>query len=203
MNQTVLNQARRDKFILLLDLPSALKDLSDPILAKKYSADQIQFMVYGSPVPKIDIPSIDLKFGGQSMKVSSYARTSYPILSLNFIIDNGYQNYWILWKWLNLFNHYENSSSEITINNASYFDKTEDNIKLKNLLSKYCTTFTLFGLDEYNNKIISFKYTDVFITSLNEINYSHQDPALVTSSVSFAYNQLFVDLLENINSQLC
>jgi hypothetical protein len=200
MLQATLNRSRNDKFLLVLDLPNALKNSQDTVIQNKYSADQIQFTVFGSPVPKISIPEIVLPFGGQTMKVSSNFRSAYPTLDVKFLVGNGYQNYWILWKWLNLFNDSENSTSEI---NAPASFITEKDIRLTNPFSNYISNFTLFALDEFDNKIISFKYTNAFVTSLGQINYSYQDPTEITCDISFAYSQLHVELLKDINISSC
>lgn len=199
MLQATLNRSRNDKFLLVLDLPIALKNSQDNVIQSKYSADPIQFTIYGSPVPKITVPEINLPFGGQVLKVSSMSRPAYPSLDVKFLVGNGYQNYWILWKWLNLFNDSKNSTSEL--NTPANF--IGNDIRLTNPLSHYISNFTLFALDEFDNKIISFKYSNAFVTSLGQINYSYQDPTEITCDVSFAYNQLEVELLKDINISSC
>lgn len=199
MNQSILNRPRLDKFNLVLDIPKVLRNRIDSTLLDVNNPDKIQFTVFGSPVPKISVPSINLPYGGQNMSISSYSRPAYPSLELRYLIDNGYQNYWLLWKWLNLFNEQETSLSEIT----NFANVSKDKIQLKNSIEDYVSTFTILALDEYNNKLISFKYRDVFITSLGELNFSHQTNELITGSVSFAYNQLIVDLVNNINDSNC
>lgn len=200
MNQSILNRPRNDKFTLVMDIPKALKDKSDSILQKKFNADQIQFTVFGSPVPALEVPSIDVPYGSQTLKVSSYSRSPYPTLNLKFLIDSGYQNYWILWAWLNLFNDQENSTSPITKYAGRQLDNT---INLKNYIDDYITTFTLYGLDEYDNRIISFQYKDAFITKLGSIDFNHQSASIIIGNADFAYNQLNVELLDNINNSNC
>jgi hypothetical protein len=196
MNQTLLNRSRLDKFTLLMDLPFVMKGQVDNTLQLMYKPDVIQFTVFGSPVPKIEIPSIKLPFGGQHMHVTSGGRSDYGPLTLRFLLDNSYQGYWILWKWLNLFNDYQNSDSDI--NHVTSLPQ-DPKIVMNNPFSNYVTTFELNALDEYNNKIINFKYNGCFITSLSEISFSHQDESLITCSASFAYNQLHVNLITDQN----
>jgi hypothetical protein len=196
MKQSILNSTRVDKFILVLDVPEILKNSIDPVLHTQLKADSLQFTTFGSPVPKITIPAIALPYGGQTSFVSSHSREKTPSLILNYQIDNGFQNYWLLWKWLNYFNDAELSVSDITTSNGMMDDK---NISIKNPLYKYLTNFVLYGLDEYNNKIISFTYSDVLIVSLGEIGFSHQKSEIITGTVEFAYNQLKVELLENVS----
>jgi hypothetical protein len=199
MLQPILNRSRSDKFLLILDLPPALKGKQDSTLQSGYNPDQIQFTVYGSPVPKITIPEIEIPFGGQFIKVSSGSRPSFPSLDIKFLIDNGYQNYWTLWNWLNLFNDSREGTSDLNAN-LNHRDK---NIFLTNPLSKYTSNFSLYALDEFDKKIISFDYTNAFITGLSEINYSYQEPSEITCNATFVYNQLQVNLLKDVNVSSC
>lgn len=199
MNQAILNRPRNDKFLLVLEIPKALKNVYDGVLEGGYKADNLQFTVFGSPVPNIAVPNITLPYGGQNLNISSTARPAYPPLVLKFLIDNGYQNYWMLWKWLNLFNNHENSSTELTSKSSIY----KDNIQLDNPMSDFSTSFSLVALDEYNNKLISFIYKSAFITNLSEINYSYQEQSEISCNVTFAYNQLEVKLLKNVNEATC
>jgi len=199
MNQAILNRSRSDKFSFVLDLPKALKEQYDAILQKIYSADQIQFTTYGSPVPNIKIPELSVPFGGQVYNASSLSRPAYTPLTLKFLIDNGYQNYWALWKWLNLFNDSENSTTNLT----SPLGEINQKIYLKNGMSDFTSNFSLFALDEFNNKIIEFKYTNAFITSLSPIEYSFQTSAEITCNATFAFNQLNINLLKDINISSC
>jgi hypothetical protein len=198
MNQSVLNRARIDKFNLILDLPNAIKQSVDPIIKDKFKADTIQFSVYGSPVPKIQIPEIKLPYGGQNAYVSSHTRPAYPPLTLSYLIDNGYQNYWILWKWLNLFNDQNLSTSDIS-NPPEGYNIWHHYSDSATPLSDYQSSFCLYALDEFNNPIVAFKYSNAFITGLSELNYLHQDAKEITGTVTFAYDQLTVDLLNNVN----
>jgi hypothetical protein len=187
MNQTILNRSRNDKFTLVMDIPEKLKDLEG-----FENADPIQFTVFGSPVPKIDVSSINLPYGGQHMAISSTSRPAYPPLNLKFLIDNKYKNYWLLWNWLNLFNDSYRSNTSMNQKINGYSEK----IVLTNPFEKYVTKFSLFALDEYNNKIISFDYSGIFITGLGEINYSHQEENQIIGSATFAYNQMIVNMLK-------
>lgn len=198
MNQSVLNRARIDKFNLILDLPVILKRSTDPIIKNKFKADTIQFTVFGSPVPKIQIPEIKIPFGGQNAYVSSHNRPAYPPLTLSYLIDNGYQNYWILWKWLNLFNSQELSTSEVSNPPEGYniWHQLSDS---STPLSDYQASFNLYALDEFNNPVICFKYSNAIITGLSELNYQHQDAKEITGTVTFAYDQMLVELLNSVN----
>jgi hypothetical protein len=201
MNQSILNRSRNDKFIMVLDLPIAMKAVSDPVLLSNYSADPIQFSIFGSPVPQIAVPDISLPYGGQVHRISSNARPAYNPLTIKFLVDNGYKNYWILWKWLNLFNDSKTSSSDIASN---LNNTTIDNIPiLTNPVRNYTSQFSIFSLDEFNNKTIAFTYNNAFPTTLSELNFSNQDPSEINCTVTFAFNQLNVELLRDVNKVSC
>ena len=196
MIQTPLNKSRNDKFILIMEIPLALKRSYDQVTQENFKIDPLQLSIYGSPVPSINIPAIDMPFGGQVYKTSSFSRPAYDPLNIKFVIDNGYKNYWVIWSWLNLLNDYKKSTSEPQT-------VPKNQVEIKNPMSEYTSTFTIFGLDEYNNKIISFKYNHVFPTSLSEISYSNQDPNEITSSATFVFNQLEVNLEKDVNRVIC
>jgi hypothetical protein len=197
MLQPALNRSRNDKFVLLLDLPIAMKKQYNNTIDKYFSIDPLQLSIYGSPVPQVSIPAISVPFGGQIHKVSSMSRPEYNPLSIKFLVDNGYKNYWIIWNWMNLFNDAKTSSSEIT-KGVDLLNKSKDPV-INNPVKEYISSFSIFGLDEYNNKIISFQYSNAFPTSLGEINFSNQDPSEINCSVTFAFNQLNVNLLKNVD----
>jgi hypothetical protein len=182
---------------MILDLPLAMKAISDPVLGTNYSADPIQFTIFGSPVPQITVPDISLPFGGQVHRISSNTRPAYNPLSVKFLVDNGYKNYWILWNWINLFNNTKNSSSDIVS-----APNTNKNIFV-NPVANYVSIFNIFALDEFNNKTIAFTYNNAFPTTLSELNFSNQDPSEITCTVTFVFDQLNVSLLKNLDQVSC
>jgi hypothetical protein len=187
---------------MILDLPKSLKAMHDHVTGTNYNVNPIQFSIYGSPVPQISVPPIDVVYGGQVYKASSGSRPAYDPLTVKFLIDNGYKNYWALWNWLNLFNDAEKSSSNITTVPIGSQSNSDLN-RMNNPMSDYTANFTISGLDEFNNKIISFLYTHAFPTNLAEISFDNQNPAEITSTVSFAFNQLKVDLVKDVNQVTC
>jgi hypothetical protein len=195
MNQSALNRSRSDKFLFVFNLPKVIRQnrqFLDTILSKEFKEDKIEFTVFGSPVPNISVPPITIPFDGQNYQVSSKARPPYPPLNLRFLIDNGYHNYYILWYWLNLFNDSKKSTSLLNT-------REPESQLLSNPTSDYVTMLNVFGLDEYNNKIINFEYTNAFITGLSEINFNYQDPSEITCNASFIFNQLEIKMITNVN----
>lgn len=202
MLQSSLNRSRNDKYLLIIDIPKALKNKYDNVFDGKFLVDPLQITIYGSPVPDIKIPDMDIPYSGQIYKASSLSRPAYNPLTIKFLIDNSYYNYWLIWNWLNLFNDYRDSSSELT--HATNVPILKDEMpNIVSPMSDFTTRFSIFGLDEYNNKIISFNYKDVFPTSLSEINFSNQEGNEITCNATFSFNQLHIDMLINNNSRNC
>lgn len=196
MNQSILNKSRNDKFLFLFGLPAIFRKMQDPILKNDLHDDKIEFSVYGISTPTISVPSVTLGYAGQTYKASSFSRPDYPPLELKFFLDNGYQNYYILWKWLNFFNDAESSESDILTSNQTPFQK---NKPFKNPMSDYVTNLKVVTMDEYNNRLITFEYTDAFIVGLGGLNYSHQEGVELSCTATFAYNQFYTTLNSNVN----
>ena len=192
VQQSILNKNRKDKFILVLNLPSILKrankiDANDRS-ADTLNLDTLQYSIFGSVVPDSSIPEINVPYGAQVPKITSYARAAYKPLTVNFTVDNEFNNWWVLWYWLNVINN----SKESTYN-ANQLNPTT---ALKTNLADYQANITVYGLDEYNNKKIQWDYTNAFITSLGEITYNYRDPDQIDSSFTFAFSQLNCQLLD-------
>lgn len=190
--QSFLNKSRKDKFLLVLGLPKAFLK-SFPELSVK----DLQLSVYGSPVPSIQIPPIDVPFNGQTLKVTSQTRPSYGPLAVSFTVDNEFKNYWTLWKWLDLIN------DSISSGMNSYFNKYDkvgnviiNKTQGESVYFDYMTDLTIYGLDEYNNKKIKFIYKNAFVTDLSQIDYSYRNSEELECSVSFAFSQLQSELIK-------
>ena len=186
--QSVLNKVSVDKFLLVLNLPPILKTIDNRSTRdkNKVNLDSIQFSVEGSIVPEISIPNITIPFAGQNLEVTSYSRDAYQKNTVNFTIDNRFNNYWILWKWLNILN-----DSKISLFNQ---DDLPDPSVIASL-HNYQTDMSIFSLDEYHNKVMEFKYHKSFITKLGGIQYQYQQSNQITSSFEFAYSQLHLEML--------
>lgn len=187
--QSVLNRTGKDKFILVLNLP--------PVLRKRFTNDELlninplQISIFGTVVPSVLVPANEVRFGGQSYNVSSYSRPNYPPLPVNFIVDNRFRNYWVLWKWLQLLND----------PNESYYTGTNPKLETwkdrleSGIVTEYQTNFSVIGLNEYNQQSVEFVFKNAFITNLGGINYDYNDTELIKSSAEFQFSQLDVNLL--------
>jgi hypothetical protein len=139
--------------------------------------NSLQFSIYGAVVPDIKVPHKDVPYAGQVLKVSSFTRPTFPPMTVNFMVDNMFNNYWVIYKWLNLLNDAKKSL---------YMSGIKED---EGYLDKYSTSISVFGLDEYNNRVIEFKYSNAFPTSLGGIKYNDRDPKEIESSFEYAFFQ--------------
>jgi len=178
--QSPLNRSSKDKFIMVLELPHVLRKNFDPLV----SITPLQISIHGTVVPDISVPEIDVRYAGQNLHLSTYARPSYPPLSISFIVDNDYKNYYMLWKWLDSMNLAVNDyyGGTPTINNR-------DRLLIGDQF-EYQTTFSVLALNEYNEPSLQFKYSKAFISKLGGISYSYKDGTLIEASEDFHFSQM-------------
>lgn len=186
-NQSYLNKSRADKFKLVFSLPPALKGIDSKTSRSTFNVNQnaMQFSVYGSVVPQVTVPAIEIGYAGSNLYNSSHAKTPYDPVTVDFTIDNEYNNYWVCYKWLDLM-HDEKEG----LFDASNIATDED-------FKQYQTNMTLYGLDEYNNERIKFTYTKAFPIAVGSIDYSYRDETEISSSLSFVYSQMHTELISH------
>ena len=198
--QSILNKSRKDKFLLVLNLPDALKKLNTFSTIDRANSnivlDTLQYSVYGAVVPATNIEEISLPYAGQTLNLTSGKREKYEDITVNFTVDNGYNNWWVLWKWLNFINDAKTGTFD-TENLAPLSTNSQDKVVYTSTtnLQPYQTLITVYGLDEYNNKKIQWSYNKAFIIKLNGITYNYRDAEQMESSFTFAFSQLNAELL--------
>ncbi len=187
-NQSPFNKERKDKFILVIPTPKFLKeDVSKTVRSNEFvNPDAVQFSIYGSIIPDLAVPAVEARYSGQTLKVTSHNRPAYPPIEINFTIDNRFNNYWFIYKWLDKLND----------DKKSYFDSEINYTAGSVIEDEYMANFTIYGLDEYNNKIIQFDYTKAFPTHLGGISYNYRDGAEIETTFTFEYSQFLVNLLQ-------
>jgi len=185
--QSSLNKSRVDKFKLVFQLPNALKSINtrDDRGNNVVNQDSVQFSVYGSIVPRITVPALEIRYGGSTLYNSTHSKNSYPPVTVNFTVDNMFNNYWTMYSWLNLMHDQR----------TGLFDAKElieeDNFK------DYQTDISIFGLDEFEKPVVEFKYTKAFPTDLDEISYNYRQSQEIESSFTFVYSQLYISMLNS------
>ncbi len=201
VNQAQLNKSRLDKFLMVLSLPEPLRKVANNYIGargdKIINENALQFSVYGAIVPEVTVPEITLGYGGQNMKLSSNNRDPYPNVQVNFTIDNKFNNYWVIYKWLDMLNNDEDSTFDLD-NLAN-----TPNVPTSNLNSSrsqtppeiYLSDFVVYAKDEFDKNITKFTYKKAFPVSLGGISYNYRTPGEIETTFEFAFSQLIVELV--------
>jgi hypothetical protein len=188
IKQSPLNQAAKDKFLLVFDLPPILKTFSKTYERNNSTVlpDNVQFSIWGTSVPEITVPGVETRYAGSTLYVSSHSKNSYPPVSIDFAIDDQYNNYWCIYQWLNLMHDQKTGQYD------------ERQVFVDANFNDYQTDITVYGLDEYGKKKIKFVYKKAFPTTLKGIEYNYQATGdmRITSGFVFLYSQLHVELID-------
>ena len=192
--QAPLNKQRADKFLLVLTPPKIFRDYKiDGVVP-----ETIQFSVYGTVIPEISVPSVTVNYGTQSLKVSSYVRSPYPDITVNFTVDNRFKNYYFIYKWLDILN--DDKYAIFAKSDEGGVDQVVKSMKRSNYTGNseeelYFTDFSLFSLDEYNNKVAEFTYTKAFPVGLGSLTANYRDATQYDTSFTFSFTQFYMKLL--------
>lgn len=213
LNQSVLNKGKQDKFRVVLNIPPILQSINQPDQRKNelISLNKLQFSPINISIPGTTISPIAIPFGGQSPHVTSQTRDPYTQVKIDFKVDNNYDNYHLLWAWLNVINQHHDSGmdphfDQLKMSNSKKVSFGAENgdtsstiqykhIEHKNSFVDYQTPITVFGLREYNEPIIKFTYSGAFITTLGDLVYDFKEAGELACSFSFSFSQLDIELL--------
>lgn len=199
LNQSQLNKSRLDKFLMVIGLPDSLKNINTTDLGargdNKVNENSLQFSVYGAVIPSVTVPEITEQYAGQSFKVSSHVRPAYDNITVNFTIDNNFNNYWILYKWLDLLNNDRDSVFDFDNISKTQSPSTRDKNKSLTPPDLYMADMTLYAKDEFDKNKVKFTYKNAFPVSLGAINYNYRTEGEVETTFEFAFSQLMVELL--------
>jgi hypothetical protein len=182
--QTVLNKSRKDKFLLTFSLPNALRKMQSTTRDNMHvSQNSMQFSVYGVIVPKIEKPTVEIRYSGNTLHNSAHSINAFPPVDVKFTVDNRYNNYWVIYQWLNLLQDEQ----------VGIYDQR--NLSNKDRFKDYQTEFTITALDEFDNKVAKFTYTKAFPVSLSQLDYDYRVGDELECSFSFAFSQLRMNLI--------
>ena len=201
INQSQFNKSRLDKFLLVLNLPPILKDISDQYIGSRKNTgiieNSLQFSVYGTVVPQIQVPEESLYYAGQSMKVSKHTRPVYENVTVNFTIDNEFNNYWVLYKWLDLMNDEKISTfnGKDIFNKPNISPKEKKNPKTLTPTDLYQADISLYAKDEFDQNKVKFVFTKAFPVNLGSIDFNYRTPGEIETTLEFAFSQLLVELV--------
>lgn len=215
LNQSVLNKASSDKFQLIITVPEVLKPFNTNNIRENgmVSVDTLQFSCTDAIVPAQSVKKIDVPYSGQKMPVTSYTRDAQPEVTINFSVDNNYNNYNFLWNWLDGMNHCKESgpTKDYYVPNSWPEYKTKvgidpnadepymiavKNARYKHSFFDYQTTMRLIAMREYNEPIAEFTYTHAFITTLGELKYEYKATNQLACSFKFGFGQQYFRILK-------
>lgn len=213
--QTILNKAHVDKFVLVLDTPPVLKNYETKTTreANLVNLDKMQYSVISVTLPTHNIPPISVPYMGQTTHHTSQTRDEYPVVKVQFTVDNNYDNYWFIWKWLKIMNDPRNSGmdehfatftteADQMLNKFPISPESRNikykHIKMVNKYTDYQTSIQLYNLREYNEKIIKFVYSNAFPVSLGELNLDYRETNEIACSFDFSYGQIDIELIDPV-----
>lgn len=184
IQQSILNRSRVNKFILILDLPKKLKDNKD-----LFNLNNLQFTIYGTVFPDISVLNEEIRFGGQTLNVPNFTRPPYSPLKVLFKIDNEWKNYLTLYHWINIFNDYKES----VFDNKDVLKITPNNVSKS--YPEYVKNISIIAINELNEPVIEFTYTDAFPIKMGGYNPDYQRGEEIDCWVEFKYNQFIPKLV--------
>lgn len=185
--QSHLNVARQDKFILVMDIPEVLKPYIRANNGRCHggNVDKLQLSIWGFVVPELQVGKFDVGYSGQVLQFSNLSRPAMPPININFTVDNTFDNYYVLYKWLDLQNDAQ----------YSQYDAGRMNPNSQGHLPEYSSTFTVYAIDEYKKYTAKWVYTDAFPTILGGINANSRQDNELEASFTFVFSQIKMDLV--------
>ena len=189
IQQAVLNKSRKDKFVFILTLPEAMKDMSYSMPENRQDdrilPDTLQFSVYGAVLPSVRVDAGHIRYSGQAVQFSSHSRPEYSNVNVNFTVDNRFNNYWVIWKWLDILND----------DRDALFHKDKRINLNQSMFKEYQGSASMYALDEYNKQTVRFDYQGLVPVSLGQIDYNYRDADEIETTFEFSFSKLTPILL--------
>lgn len=193
IQQSVLNKSKKDKFLFVLTLPDAMKEISYTLPENRQDdrvlPESLQFSVYGALLPAVRVDGGEIRYSGQALKFSSHSRPAYENVTVNFTIDNKFNNYWVIWKWLDILN--DDNQAIFLKDNPDYISENPKNSMFK----QYQGSATTYALDEYNKRVARFDYSGVVPVSLGSVDYNYRTTDPIDTTFEFSFSKLTPILL--------
>lgn len=187
---SALNKAIIDKFLIVLNIPPALKEINTKIKRNNttINLDTLQFSVWGSVVPGVNVPAVDMKYMGANVPISTHARPPWEPVTVNFHIDNLWNNYWVIYSWLNLIRSDQDGAfSELT--------DGQNNVIESMTIKDYASDMTIYSFDEYNKPRVKWTYTAAFPTNLGSIKFTEKESTHVECNFTFQFSRLLCEII--------
>ena len=217
LHQSILNKASKDKFVAILNIPPILRGINVKDVRNNdlINLDTVQFSHVCISIPGSVISAVGVPMGGQTPHVTSQVRSEYPEVKIEFAVDNNFNNYHLLWTWLNVMNDAKKSGMDKSFDVLKYKGTSTSRLSApeeldvpnsvnfhklvhRNDFTDYQATITVLALREYNEPIAQFTYTNAFLTTLGNIDYDYRVSDQIMCSFNFAFGQMDFELLDFI-----
>lgn len=189
IQQSILNKSRKDKFLFVLTLPKAMQEMAYSQLENRRDdrviPDSLHFSVYSANLPAVRVDSGEVRFSGHPLKFSTHSRPTYENVTVNFAVDSGFNNYWVIWKWLDIMNDAK----------EAIFHSKEEVGTDQSMFELYQGTATMYALDGYNKEVARFDYIGVVPVALGSVDYNYRDSDEIETSFEFSFSKLTPTLL--------
>lgn len=148
------------------------------ILGPKYKNLNLHLTRFS--LPQMQMQSQSVSFRGVTMKIPTKVfNPDDKTLTLEYIVDDKWQNYRSLFQWMSGING--------TINKPAEIDNKEgispsDYIPLR-----------IYLLDNFKKKTVEFVFEDCWIETFNEISLEQNNAGEISHSFSFCYNRYYIE----------
>lgn len=186
--QSPFNKSRKDKFLLVFNIPKGLREIDRKYERSNYTfkRDSFQFSLYSATIPKIQVPAVPTRYAGGTIHISSHSRPPFPPVPVSFNIDNRFENYWVIFQWLNVIrDQYDGRFGTTDVRQLLDYNTP---------LTEYSTSMHIYAVDEFDKPTVAWQFTHAFPVELGEIEYNYQDPDEISSSFQFVFSNMFVEL---------
>lgn len=125
-----------------------------PVMDDIKDSDILTLNIFETITPAISLSTNDVRWMGAKIPIQG-AEIDFDDLTVQFVVDNKWDNWFYLYKWITFVN-----------NNKDKF--VED-------FRNYCVDVTMFITDNYGDDVLRIDFTNVIITSLNDTSMSSKD----------------------------
>lgn len=206
-NQSVLNKAKIDKWVIVIPVPDVLKNMNqgtltpNPTTDSKVTMDSFIFSIARANTPTISVPAKSVSYGGQKMNLSSHTRKDLEDLTIDFTVDNRFANYMFIYNWLNIMHDFDSGiydDKNVTPHNYELDGNTREQIL--RMWKYYSVEITLIPMDEYNNPILEFRYVGAFPHTLSPLKFNYQDATQIDCSATFSFSRFIARPVTDVRS---
>lgn len=158
---TKLSNSRKTSFQLILPVVPGTNTVDEQ--------NQFRLNIFGNVLPGISIKPLELPWQGGNVFAESGDIEYNQQWKTSFIIDQNFYNYLVIYDWMML----------IIDGFNKFAAKFED----------YQVDGSLLIFDNWDNNVLSFKFKNIWPSSISDIDFSYQDGnEILKSDITFTYD---------------